>query len=547
MKRLSSMALGIALVFSAGNAAADDDRQALEMLRETTLNLIDALVDAGVLKREQADQMLARAQRQAAQKIAETPLDEAAIRVTYVPETVRTEIREQLKQEVMAQARAEGWAAPNAMPEWTERIKVEGDIRLRYQTDNFAADNTPAADYVLAAQNGATRAADFATVDGNRVPAANTRDDLGRWRVRARLGVLANITDSVSAGLRLSTGNTRDRVSTNQTLGQNLNKYSFLVDQAFVRLQPLASLKLTGGRIPNPWFATDLMWDSDLNFEGVAANWQYGGDGARFRPFATVGYFPITAEDPPSSPDGRSLVGAQVGAGWDVAEQQQLRVGLAVYDYRKFAGKREPSSALGLSGGNQIVLTPDYGSSQYESGLRQKGNTLFETNASNDISQPLYFGLASKFRPINLTGEWDLGYWAPVHVRLQADYAYNTAFDRKEIRRRTGLDLADASATAWRLGVSLGHPKVKERGDWNASVVYKRIGSDAVLDAFTDSDFGYGGTNLKGFVLGFNYGLDHGTSLGLKYSSADTIASPTLVSGDRFGVDTLQLDLAVKF
>src|SRR5690606_27314757 len=142
----------------------------------------------------------------------------------------------------------------------------------------------------------------------------------------------------------------------------------------------------------------------------------------------------------------------------------------------------------------------------------------------------------------------DLGYWDPVHVLLSADYVINTAFDRAEIRRRTGRDLGNAaSATAWRLGVTVGMPSIKLRGDWNAYLVYKRIGSDAMPDAFNDSDFGLGGTNLKGYTLGFNWGWDDRTTLGLKYTSADTIASPTLVDGHKFGVDTLQLDLAVKF
>jgi polyhydroxyalkanoate synthesis regulator phasin len=546
MKRLSPIALSIALLFSAGHASAEDERQSLEMLRETTLNLIDALVESGVLTREKADALLSQAQARAERKRAEAQADDT-IRVTYVPETVRNQIRDELKQEVLAQAVEEGWAAPRAVPGWVNRIKFTGDVRLRYQTDRYAQDNTPAADYVLAAQSGSTRAADFSTVDSFGLPSTDTASDVNRWRVRARLGVLAQISSGVSAGLRLATGNTGDRVSTNQTLGQNLNKYTFVVDQAYVRLAPTDALTLTGGRIPNPWLSTDLMWDSDLNFEGVAATWTYPHPAARFRPFATVGYFPIQAEDPPSNPDGRSLIGAQIGAAWDFSPMNRLRFGLAMYDFRDFEGRREPNSAIDVVGATEFVTASDYGSSQYEHGLRQKGNTLFATNALNDTTQPFYMGLASRFRPLNLTGVWDLGYWDPVHVLLSADYVINTAFDRAEIRRRTGLDMGDASANAWRIGIAVGQPDIREQGDWNASFVYKRIGSDALLDAFTDSDFGQGGTNLKGFVLGFAYGLDQRTSLGLKYFSADSIASPTLVDGDSFGVDTLQLDLAVKF
>lgn len=549
MNKLSPIVLSLVLAIAATPAeAVEDEYKSLETLRQTTLSLIDVLVESGVLTREKADALVAQAENRAAERIAtETP--EGVVRVTYVPESVRNEIREQLKQEVMAQAREEGWATPNAMPEWASRISFEGDIRLRYQTDNFASDNTAPRDYVLAADQGslasATRAPDYSLVDGNGVPTGNTLNDQARWRVRARLGVLARISGQVSAGLRLATGNTGDRVSTNQTLGQNLNKYSFVVDRAYLRLTPNESLTLTGGRIPNPWLSTDLMWDDDLNFEGVSASWQSQSAGA-VRPFATVGYFPIKGENEPTTPDGRSLVGVQLGATWIRSPMNRMRVGLAAYEFRDFEGNREPDSAYDTFSTKPV--TADYGSSQYEKGLRQKGNTLFATNASVDNNQAYYFGLASKFRPLNLTGVWDLGYWDPVHVLLSADYVINTAFDRAEIRRRTGRDLGNAaSATAWRLGVTVGMPSIKLRGDWNAYLVYKRIGSDAMPDAFNDSDFGLGGTNLKGYTLGFNWGWDDRTTLGLKYTSADTIASPTLVDGHKFGVDTLQLDLAVKF
>ncbi|KAA3652895.1 MAG: hypothetical protein DWQ11_09900 [Proteobacteria bacterium] len=546
---MSPIVLPLVLSIAATSAAAgEDEYKSLETLRETTLSLIDVLVESGVLTREKADALVVQAKTRATERIA-AETQEGVVRVTYVPESVRNEIRDQLKQEVVAQAREEGWATPNAIPEWASRISFEGDIRLRYQSDSFASDNAAPRDYVLAADQGslssATRAPDYSLVDSNGVPTGNTLNDQDRWRVRARLGLLARISGQVSAGLRLATGNTGDRVSTNQTLGQNLNKYSFVVDRAYLRLTPNDSLTLTGGRIPNPWLSTDLMWDDDLNFEGVSASWQSQTAGA-FRPFATLGYFPIKSESEPTSPDGRTLLGIQIGASWIRSPMNRLRFGIAAYDFRKFEGRREPDGAYDVI--NSKPATADYGSTQYEHGLRQKGNTLFATNASVDSNQAYYFGLAAKFRPVNLTGVWDLGYWDPVHVLLSADYVINTAFDRAEIRRRTGRDLGnDASATAWRLGVTVGMPSIKLRGDWNAFLVYKRIGSDAMPDAFNDSDFGLGGTNLKGYTLGFNWGWDDRTTLGLKYISADAIASPTLVDGHTFGVDTLQLDLAVKF
>ena len=73
--------------------------------------------------------------------------------------------------------------------------------------------------------------------------------------------------------------------------------------------------------------------------------------------------------------------------------------------------------------------------------------------------------------------------------------------------------------------------------------------SDAVLDAFTDSDLGLGGTNLMGYTLGLLYGLDRGTTFGVRYLSARTLDSPTVrpAAKDKYAIDVLQVDLNVRF
>ena len=60
-------------------------------------------------------------------------------------------------------------------------------------------------------------------------------------------------------------------------------------------------------------------------------------------------------------------------------------------------------------------------------------------------------------------------------------------------------------------------------------------GSDAVLDAFTDSDLGLGGTNLRGYILGFTYGLYRNSTIGVRYLAAENIdtVSETAVPGTR--------------
>ncbi len=54
----------------------------------------------------------------------------------------------------------------------------------------------------------------------------------------------------------------------------------------------------------------------------------------------------------------------------------------------------------------------------------------------------------------------------------------------------------------WLGRVTVGDKEVRHLGDWNVHAGYKYLESDATIDAFVDSDFGLGGTNLKGYFLG---------------------------------------------
>lgn len=535
--------------------AQANEGASIDTLRQTTMNLIDALVDTGVLTREKADELIKAAEAKAAKTAAKAKKD-STVRVQYVPESVKAEIREQLKQEVLAQARTEGWAAPNAIPEWTERIKIEGDLRVRYQDDSFPKSNTPIAGFAPgAAGNPAALNTDypFATrfpagvdLDDNGLPTGNATDDVNRLRLRARLGVLAKINDTVSAGLRFTTGNVTDRVSTNQTLGSGFNKYSFLVDRAYIKFDPVEWASVSGGRIPNPWFSTDLVWDEDLNFDGVAVNLRNVTPTQSLRPFATAGWFPLRADNPPNA-EKQWLAGGQIGAEYDLSSSTRLRVGLAKYHYSRIEARTDTNF-------DAIGPLPGYGRYEHSSALRQKGNTLVLTNpgagAAFGETTPIY-GLASKFEPWVLTATADLAHFDPVHVLLSAEYVKNTGFDRGDILRRTGLNLTDGKDTAYHVRLMVGMPSVRLADDWQVFASYKYIGSDALIDGFTDSDFGLGGTNLKGFVLGGSYGLYRDTAVGLRWYSARNIQGmtydPAVIAGQRYEVDTVMVDMSVRF
>jgi len=561
-RRLLSTMIVLGLLGLLGAPAVHaQERESLESLRQTTLALIDALVKGGVLTRAQADALLKQAQEKAAAATAAAPAAAAGwgappaadatgnvVRVPYVPQVVRDQIRDEVKEEVVAQARTERWGVPNSVAEWTDRIRIEGDTRLRYQYDDYGNGNPSPEDFLIASLGGQTRAADFAAGTSTGVATGNTQDNRSRERVRARLAVTAKVNDWMSAGLRLTTGNGNDRVSTNQTLGQDFNKYTFFLDRAFIKVDPTEWLSISGGRIPNPWFSTEMQFSDSLNFEGVAATARWPTLGSPgFEPFLTAGYFPIREDAPPRA-DSRSLIGAQVGFQWDANPTTRVKLGLARYSYRDLQGKVDPDyDAVSGAGAS-------YGQYEYGQGLRQRGNSLFLTNNPLQVAAGLtpnqaLWGLSSEFTPLALTGAVELSNFSPVIVMLSGEVVKNTAYDQSEILSRTGFDVSDGKDTGYILRGVVGAQEIRNRGDWQFGLSYRYVGSDAVLDAFTDSDFGLGGTNLEGYTFSASYGLDRNASLGVRYLSAKTISSPTVqpAANDRFSVDIFQADFNVRF
>src|ERR1700761_7203328 len=199
--------------FAADNAAQE---QSLDELRNTVINLLQALVDKGLLTREQAQQMVKQAQdkaaaeaaAKAAKNAAQEKEDQNAVRVPYVPQIVKDEISkevaETVKPEVVAgvvdEAKKEGWGVPASLPEWLSRVKIFGDVTIRGQGDFFPADNS----YQQLYDYNVVNAAGGKTKTGN--PYLDTTEDRYRLRLRARFGVEGDITDNIRAYIRLASG-----------------------------------------------------------------------------------------------------------------------------------------------------------------------------------------------------------------------------------------------------------------------------------------------------------------------------------------------------
>lgn len=535
--KVSTLALALGAALSPA-VQAQTAAEELQQLRATTQALINTLVESGLLTREKAAAMMKQAQTSAAPSTATTPETGAdgkrVVRVPYVPESVRQEMREQIKGEVLSQAKSERWGQPDAYPEWMGRFSFEGDLRARVEGVSLGKDNTApgygfrGGDY--------TRAADLALNNTSGLPNSNTQENFDRSRVRARLGVNAKVSEQVTAGVRLSTGSsTGSPTSTNQTMGQSFNKYAVVLDRAYVQVKPDATWGVTAGRMANPFYSTDLVYADDLGFEGFAVaghqKWS-GGEG-----FASAGYFPLT-ENKPGTSNARSLMGLQLGNAFKLANRDEFKMGLALYAYQGITASRETEEAR--------LTRPDYAARyEYGSALRQRGNTLFRVNSQLDTATTM--GLASEFKILNLTTALSLNHLLGQPVVLTADFVKNLGFDKNKIKERTGYDLVDGKDSGYMLRAAFGPSQVHHKGQWNASLAYRYLGSDAVLDAFTNSDFGLGGTNNKGWILQTSYGLYNNTWVSARWLSANQIDPFAPGKTTKFSSDILQLDLNARF
>lgn len=99
-----------------------------------------------------------------------------------------------------------------------------------------------------------------------------------RQRIRARVGLKAKVNDEVKFGMRLATGG-KEPTSTNQDLGNTFIDKGFFLDRAYITYSPKAieGLDITLGKMAKPWYeASDLVFDGDVNPEGIAAQYTCG-------------------------------------------------------------------------------------------------------------------------------------------------------------------------------------------------------------------------------------------------------------------------------
>lgn len=567
--------------------------------QSVTVNLINKLVQRGILAKEDAADMIKQAEAEAetARSIAQADMfaiaqvaaaqaaaDQVAIaqaanapanpddvRVTYIPEPVKMQIKEDIKLELAAERATNRWATGIVLPKWVERMRPFGDLRVRYEGDFFPPgnDNTGAFPNFNAINTGAP----FDVTGNQFAPQLNVDQDRNRFRIRARFGIDVDLGENFTSGFRIATGSDNSPTSTNQTLGQasgqggNFSKYAIWLDRAFLKYEigggTASNLQLLVGRFDNPFFATPLIWDDDLGFDGVALRAKHEVLPG-LTPFINGGAFPVYntdfnfASNQPAKFKSydKYLFAVQGGLDWKPTPDWNFKAAVAYYYFYNIEGKRS------------TPYTPQTSSDASDTdnsrpAFAQKGNTYMAIrdiipDASNDfgaINQWQYFGLASKFENLAVTARLDYNGFEPVQVSIVGEWITNLAFNKSlintmAVNNRGPLDTEEINAAlgefegsgnAWYIEGRVGTPALAKRWDWLLSFGYRWIGSDAVVDGFNDSDFGLGGTNMKGFTAAGALSLSSNVWLSLRWMGSDSIAGP------QYKVNIFQLDINSRF
>ncbi len=603
---LALLAAALPLSLAHAQDAAQPSTNAME-------NLIRLLVKQGTITPENGQALLQQAQGEAARAAAlnpppltaqtataDNPLPPAppapagVVRVPYVPEAIRKQIADQVRDEVMAKAKTEKWVSPsNSMPGWVRRVTVSGDIRIRSQSELQSRLNDPT--IVDIARLGAS-SSPINTTDLHNLPLLDTTGNrYNRLRMRARLGVTANISPNVKVGIQIATGDDNSPISTNQKLAGGFTKRDIWLDKAYIELKPKDWIKTTIGRFDNPFTSTELMFDEDLRFDGFAA--EISAD--KFMPenFGLKlrgGAFPLDYgssdtldkfTDTPLSGapsehrlnPSKWLFSAQIAGEYKTDSGISISAAAAYHDFHNLQGQlSDPCDFKGIDSNGSTTASSPLGADPSECSsdatramYPRKGNTLFyirdiriPSDAVDPKDERQYLGMNYKYRVLDLNASVSIPFGDTKNATLSGNYLRNLAYKRSDdCRLRSdgtfiapftnpdpnglatcgGGGKVQSGNMGWMANLVVGYKKPSKWGEWRAMAGYRYLESDAVPDAFPDSDFHLGGTNAKGYTIGAALGLADGVVFSGKWMSANEITASPL------SIDVLQFDLTAAF
>ncbi len=401
---------------------------------------------------------------------------------------------------------------------------------------------------------------------GGRLPSNdpnNPSDWLERERERYRLrfGLRGTLLDDWFFGIRLETS-TSPR-STNVTFGDDssvngpFSKDSdrISVGQVYLGYKGFHDFTFEGGRFAVPFVNTSLLWDDDINVEGLAEQWKhtftFGGGAPPPASFNKDGK--AVAAPPPSEPFLKLDLFANFGQ--------------FVYDDDNPENPIGPRSTIEqpVTGETQLVPRADAFLLGWQVGAKfefphilyfQFAPTLYNYTGNGDtfnihfsgdpggnqtgINSLLVFDIPAEIG-------WKVG---KIPMRIFGDFATN--LDADDRATAAGHSGKGGDRYAYEVGLGLG--QLKKKRDWEVRAWWQHTDQYAVDPNLVDSDIFDSRVNLEGVAVKAGYMLADAIVFNLTYAYGwrvdDSIGTGGI--GD-IGINPLdqyqifQADLSVKF
>lgn len=314
------------------------------------------------------------------------------------------------------------------------------------------------------------------------------QQDNSRARIRARVGIEGKVNSKLKAAIGIATGKSSDPRSRDITLGNSSSTNTpgagkdIILDYAYGQDAPFKWVQLTAGKFQNNlWQPFDVFWDNDLTPEGLGINLSHKLT-PKLNLFLNDLFF-ILKND--SRTDKQAFLEAvQPGLNWAVSDNVGLKSALTYYFFKSVKGAAKFSDSKS-------------GASPY-------------TNSGNTLVGGRY---KYNYNSLQLTSE--LSFKEPLgglfpFAAVFGDYIRNVSH-------------VQTGAGGFDFGLKFGNEKVGDWRQWQAKLVYSKLGRDSWLDILTDNNRYGGDTNSKSLEAILEFGLGKNTSLVLDYYSSASL------------------------
>jgi len=464
------------------------------------------------------------------------------VRKGVLTESEAADVRAEVAKEKARQAKV---AAPSApvetgitskldISESVEKLKLYGDLRLRYQYDARDAQFDPGVGE-----------------DNDREARSSSGTQESRFRLRLRLNADYQFTDNLFAGVGLQTSQAND--SGNQNFENGFSGYDIFISRAYIGWDPTKWMRLVGGKMPGYFYNADLTWDPDINPVGA---------------FESIAFHKLNEESDESlSKDGKT-VAPPAKKPWELT----LNAGQFLFDNNPEGAFDNDSSsdpwlfytqlvgAFHFNHGPTLTVAPGYmtyvnGSASGVVNARGFNDNGDVSGATRNLNLLLLPGdVAFKIGDIKTKLYWDLSY--NIEGRKRVENIYNLVEldspenDPDDLRKGH----SNVDDLAFLVGVKFGDNK--KAGDWSMSLDYRQVGLGAVDPNLNDSDVFASALNMRGFRLKGEYNFTDFLTGGFSYTYGWNLRQTLITDGEAvFGngvadtndIHTAILDLQLKF